>query len=68
MCGINGIYNIRKLEDPTSLRGPDYTGVFKDDNGILGHNKLSIIDLQESSNQTFISNDGNLIMVFKGEI
>ncbi len=78
MCGINGIYNIRKLEDPTSLisnmnlaskhRGPDYTGVFKDDNVILGHNRLSIIDLQESSNQPFISNDGNLIMVFNGEI
>ncbi len=78
MCGINGIYNIRKLKDPQSLianmnlaskhRGPDYTGVYSDENVILGHNRLSIIDLQESSNQPFISDDGNLIMVFNGEV
>ena len=78
MCGINGIYNIRKLDQPELLianmnltskhRGPDFSGVHLDENVALGHNRLSIIDLQEASNQPFHSKDGNLTLVFNGEI
>lgn len=78
MCGINGIYNIRKLSQPEELlremnltskhRGPDYTGSYADQDVVLGHNRLSIIDLEASSNQPFVSEDGNLVLVFNGEI
>lgn len=78
MCGINGIYNIRKLDSPGELikkmnlaskhRGPDYTGIYQDNDVVLGHNRLAIIDLDEASNQPMISDDGNLIIVFNGEI
>lgn len=78
MCGINGIYNVRKLEQPrvcidkmnsaSRHRGPDFTGVYEDEDIVLGHNRLSIIDLDSTSNQPFISNDQNLILVFNGEI
>lgn len=78
MCGINGIYNIRRLDNPLDLiqdmnlvskhRGPDFTGTYTDENLVLGHNRLSIIDLDESSNQPMVSDDGNLVLVFNGEI
>ncbi len=78
MCGINGIYQIQDLKDPKSLiigmnkaslhRGPDHTDVFLDANVALGHNRLSVIDIQESSNQPFISEDGKFVLVFNGEI
>lgn len=78
MCGINGIYNIRKLDTPTDLiqkmnlaskhRGPDFTGVFEDEDIVLGHNRLSIIDPDAGSNQPMVSDDGNLVIAFNGEI
>ncbi|CAG5083598.1 asparagine synthase (glutamine-hydrolyzing) [Parvicella tangerina] len=78
MCGINGIYNIRKVDHPVDLikkmnqrsahRGPDYSGVYSDEDIVLGHNRLSIIDLDEVSNQPMISENDNLVLVFNGEI
>lgn len=78
MCGINGIYNINKVDAPSELirkmnlsskhRGPDYTGVYEDEDVVLGHNRLAIIDLDEASNQPMLSEDGDLILVFNGEI
>ena len=73
MCAINGFnFNnkdlILKMNKITSHRGPDGTGVFLDDNVSLGHNRLSIIDLSERSNQPMKSFDENLVIVFNGEI
>lgn len=78
MCGINGIYNISKLEDPrnevlrmnqkSAHRGPDASGSFVDDFIALGHNRLSVIDLSVSANQPFFSNDDRYVIVFNGEI
>lgn len=73
MCGING-FNfrnedlIKKMNSVTRHRGPDATGVYLGEQVSLGHNRLSIIDLDESANQPMRSNDGNLIIVFNGEI
>lgn len=76
MCGIYGVTSkkyssdqIRKKLKRTSFRGPDkldynYFGLEKDI--VLGHNRLSIIDLDERSNQPFSYN--NLHIVFNGEI
>lgn len=73
MCAINGFnFNakdlILKMNKITSHRGPDGTGVFCDDEISLGHNRLSIIDTSDSASQPMKSFDGNLIVIFNGEI
>ena len=77
MCGIYGttiVYTeetLRKKLDIFRFRGPDYTGMkrynFPNGRLMLGHNRLSIIDLDSRSNQPFdYSND--ISIVFNGEI
>ena len=61
MCGINGIYNYsdlsKSLENVEFMnmvsvhRGPDFSGIYNDDKIILGHNRLSIIDLENEINK-----------------
>ncbi|THV61230.1 asparagine synthase (glutamine-hydrolyzing) [Flagellimonas alvinocaridis] len=79
MCGISGIISQHKLEqsDEVSLiamrnaiihRGPDYQGIWKDKSVILGHNRLSIIDLSDEANQPMSSTDGEIVICFNGEI
>lgn len=78
MCGINGIYGVSKRNDPKSLvqkmntithhRGPDFSDIYADEQVVFGHNRLAIIDLNPSSNQPFISNDGTIVLAFNGEI
>ncbi|MDA9320125.1 asparagine synthase (glutamine-hydrolyzing) [bacterium] len=72
MCGIYGTTKrydsdtIAKKMAITAYRGPDYTGVKDVGNIILGHNRLSIIDLDPRSNQPF--DYMHLSVVFNGEI
>ena len=78
MCGINGVFNhqlyqdveikVKSMNDLTLHRGPDFSAIYKDDKVCLGHNRLSIIDLDDKSNQPFISNDKNVILSYNGEI
>lgn len=78
MCGINGIYKfsgnsydpklIRSMNDTLAQRGPDAAGEYIDEYVQLGHRRLSIIDLDQKSDQPFHSNDGRYILVFNGEI
>ena len=74
MCGIIGIINsqnkkkvdkaIRSIEH----RGPDATRVMTFGNAVLGHTRLSILDLSETGSQPMISSDGRFAIVFNGEI
>lgn len=80
MCGIFGIRNLVKGESiderpiikslqSMAHRGPDNLAKKKiDDNTILGHIRLSIIDLDERSNQPFSDESDNYCLVFNGEI
>lgn len=79
MCGINGaiefnsiraeqVKYIEKFNKSLTHRGPDAGGVWNDKDVVLGHRRLSIIDLDQSSNQPMSSADGNVILVFNGEI
>lgn len=78
MCGINGIYNISKLESPLkemdrmsakqNHRGPDASGTYINDFVAFGHSRLSIIDTEASSNQPFYSLDKKFVLIFNGEI
>ena len=72
MCGIyvsNIISKADKLKqklDKISHRGPDFTGIFRKDELRFGHTRLSILDLDERSNQPFTFE--YLTLVYNGEI
>ena len=75
MCGIAGIIGenvsepvLDKMLLSQKHRGPDFTGKYVSESVILGHNRLSIIDLSEEANQPFYSKDQRYILVFNGEI
>lgn len=75
MCGIAGIIGAKSSENllDTMLstqthRGPDDTGKYIDSGIVLGHNRLSIIDLSSDANQPFVSQDDRYILVYNGEI
>jgi len=76
MCGILGIYSKRNIDldffnevlDSTLLkRGPDDKGIYNDDKIVLGHRRLSIIDLS-SGQQPIFNEDSSKIIIFNGEI
>lgn len=77
MCAIAGIYDSKNgIEASENLitsmlqsmqhRGPDHSGTFYDMPLVLGHNRLSIIDLSDSANQPFMYMD--VVIVLNGEI
>ncbi|MEO0311641.1 MAG: hypothetical protein RIQ89_1298 [Bacteroidota bacterium] len=72
MCGILGSIGFTEKEffkralDNLAHRGPDAEGLWHHENVMLGHRRLSIIDLSESANQPF--EFLNYVAVFNGEI
>lgn len=73
MCGIfaviGGDINPTKCQKALSTmahRGPDYTGEYFDNHVYLGHQRLSILDLNPRSHQPFT--EGEWKMIFNGEI
>ena len=82
MCGIVGAINFKdssfeisesyiiKMRDTMIHRGPDGSGVWVSPNKNvgIGHRRLSIIDLSESSSQPMFNEDENLCLAFNGEI
>ncbi len=78
MCGIAGIAGLAGIEQPEGLvkrmtdaiahRGPNAEGVWKGDDIVLGHRRLSIIDLSDAGNQPFHSADSRYHVVYNGEI
>lgn len=79
MCGFFGIYDPQNLGSmPAALlkevsecirhRGPDDQGYFSDSNIALAFNRLSIIDLTRTGHQPMSSIEGDLHLVFNGEI
>ena len=79
MCGIVGIVNFNKgNSDLTSRvnsmaeeivhRGPDFKAIFKNNMGVFGFLRLSIIDLSVNSNQPFQTDDKKISIIYNGEI
>ena len=79
MCGIIGIassnakISLEWVEHCNNLqrhRGPDNLGYWKskDSTIILGHQRLSIIDLSNSGNQPMSDTGESIIVTFNGEI
>jgi asparagine synthase (glutamine-hydrolysing) len=76
MCGIlgfSGSFDAAALQSGLGAlahRGPDDTGTFMDgDHGVgLGHARLSILDLSPAGHQPMQGADGDVTLVFNGEI
>ncbi|WP_026503799.1 asparagine synthase (glutamine-hydrolyzing) [Butyrivibrio sp. NC3005] len=79
MCGIAGFFsknNVNKpdkdklkiMTDLLAHRGPDAEGQWCDGLVGLGHRRLSIIDLNEQSNQPMLSHDGRFVITYNGEV
>ena len=79
MCGIAGIVNFDKskinpeianvVKNSLEHRGPDFSKVdYISENVALIHTRLSIIDLDQRSNQPMYSKDKRYSIVFNGEI
>ncbi len=68
MCSIFGITQpLQEHKNSLSHRGPDHFDSFWSKDIYLAHNRLSIIGLDEKSNQPMRGRDGSII-VFNGEI
>lgn len=78
MCGIVCVFgknkNIKDLRSgilemskKVRHRGPDWSGIYCDDNVIFAHERLAIVD-PKSGRQPLYSKDKNLILAANGEI
>lgn len=58
------------MGDQIAHRGPDHQGIYQSARGNLGlvHQRLAIVDLDPRSNQPMVSDCGNYVLVFNGEI
>jgi asparagine synthase (glutamine-hydrolysing) len=81
MCGIVGFYNfgsnprderdaVTAMRDAMSHRGPDDAGLWQssDRRVVLGHRRLSIVDLSAAGHQPMSNEDGSVWITFNGEI
>ncbi|GBL03451.1 asparagine synthase B [Glaciecola sp. KUL10] len=78
MCGIFGILDIKtdvselrtqalELSKLLRHRGPDWSGIWNNDNAILCHERLAIVDVDTGA-QPLISDNGNQVLAVNGEI
>ena len=78
MCGIFGILDIKtdvselrtqalELSKLLRHRGPDWSGIWHNDNTILCHERLAIVDVDTGA-QPLISDNGNQVLAVNGEI
>src|SRR5690606_56084 len=74
MCGIAGVVRlgdeelVRRMTDVMAYRGPDGCGVARFGGCILGHRRLSILDLSEAGHQPMVSEDGAYAVLHNGEV
>src|SRR5579864_5142114 len=83
MCGIAGFVDLRRrfgretaielgqrMTDPIAHRGPDAAGIWSDCAAgvVLGHRRLSIIDLSEAGAQPMVSASGASVLSYNGEV
>ena len=80
MCGITGFYSkstsllfnnvISNMNLAISHRGPDASGTWIDKNSgiVLGHQRLSILDLSVAGNQPMQSHSDRFVITYNGEV
>ncbi|MEO0570336.1 MAG: asparagine synthase B [Bacteroidota bacterium] len=78
MCGIVCAFDLKEPSDklrPQLLemskkvrhRGPDWSGIYANENAVLAHERLAIVD-PASGKQPLFSTDGKLVLAANGEI
>jgi asparagine synthase (glutamine-hydrolysing) len=74
MCGIFGALGtiadpaLARVSQALAHRGPEDEGRFSDGRCTLLHRRLKIIDLSPGGHQPMLSDDGDVAVVFNGEI
>ncbi len=79
MCGIAGTFDfessgasaeplVAAMLELIAHRGPDDAGLMVDHGCVLGHRRLSIIDLSPAGHQPMPSADGRLWITYNGEV
>lgn len=80
MCGIAGISKfdstittadisaVQLMMDSLIHRGPDDSGIYHDRRSVLGHRRLSIIDLSPAGRQPMSDEKGSIWVTYNGEI
>lgn len=81
MCGLVGLWKlsgdldetvttVREMSDALKHRGPDDFGIWQDPvtRIVLGHQRLSILDLSDAGHQPMLSASGRFVIAFNGEI
>ncbi|MGH7766307.1 MAG: asparagine synthase (glutamine-hydrolyzing), partial [Candidatus Binatia bacterium] len=80
MCGICGIMSlspdggesrnelIARMTAILAHRGPNGSGIWRDNRIALGHRRLSVIDLSEAGRQPMGNEDGSIQIVYNGEV
>jgi asparagine synthase (glutamine-hydrolysing) len=77
MCGIVGSLSWFEHEDPAIVkrmmdsiahRGPDASGIWTNNPIILGHRRLSILDVSVNASQPMVDSSGRFVISFNGEI
>ena len=59
---------VQAMTDAIHHRGPDASAVHADGPAVFGHARLAIINLSTDANQPMVSADGQVTLVFNGEI
>jgi len=78
MCGIVCAFDLKEgvealrpqlleMSKKVRHRGPDWSGIYANDNAILAHERLAIVD-PASGKQPLFSPDGKLVLAANGEI
>ena len=77
MCGVLGWFAPHGAEDAVRFnnaldllahRGPDDRGVWAAQDVLLGHRRLSILDLSEAGHQPMVDRYSGAVIVFNGEL
>ena len=61
-------HEIRRILDTIRYRGPDAGGTWSDSRVVLGHRRLSVIDLSDAGTQPMHDMENGLHITFNGEI
>lgn len=78
MCGISGAIafnraghsSLERINAATGClasRGPDKEGIYRNDNIVFGHRRLSVIDTSELASQPMTDESGRFTIIFNGE-
>ncbi|QCX52694.1 asparagine synthase B [Elizabethkingia sp. JS20170427COW] len=78
MCGIVCLFDAKqkteilrpqvlKMSKKIRHRGPDWSGIYQNENVIFSHERLAIVD-PTSGKQPLFSRDGNIVLAVNGEI